>query len=362
MTTGALVAFELRRLSLPLATTFRTSFGTETVKDAVILRALADDGVEGWGECVAMSEPTYSEEYAAGAHAVLEHHLLPRAVAGRSLGEVIGHPMAKATVEMALLDLDLRRRNRSLASHLGATREFVDAGVSVGIQVDVATLISVVEGYLAEGYRRVKCKIEPGWDVEVMRELRRAVGPEVLLQVDANGAYTLDDAGHLSGLDELDLLLIEQPLDADDLEGSAELARRLATPICLDESITSPSRCRAALDLGSCSIVTIKAGRVGGLDAAVRIHDMCRDRDVPVWCGGMLETGLGRAANVALAALPGFRLPGDLSASRRWFAEDLTDAFELDDGRLRVPTGAGLGVTPRPEVLEAHTVYVSLVR
>jgi O-succinylbenzoate synthase len=221
-----------------------------------------------------------------------------------------------------------------------------------------------VEGYLAEGYRRIKCKIEPGWDVEPMRAVRAAVGPDVLLQVDANAAYSLsdDDVAALRALDDLGLLLIEQPLGEDDLRGHAALAAQLQTPICLDESITSVARLEEALEVGACSIVNIKAGRVGGLAEAVRIHDVCVARDVPVWCGGMLETGLGRAANVALASLPGFTLPGDLSASRRWFAEDLTEPFELEDGRLRVPTGPGLGVTPLPEVLAQRTVSVTLVR
>jgi len=345
-------------------TPFRTSFGTETDKDVVVLRAIVDggDAPDGWGECVALSEPTYSSEYAAGAHHVLEHHLLPRAVAGRPLDDVVGHPMAKATVELALLDAALRAEGRSLAAHLGGVRDHVDAGVSVGMQPTTADLVRVVDGYLAEGYRRIKCKIEPGTDVEPMRAVRAAVGPDVLLQVDANAAYTLDDAGTLAELDDLDLLLIEQPLPEHDLRGHAELARRLRTPICLDESITSLPTLVAALDAGACSIVNIKAGRVGGLGEAVRIHDECVARDVPVWCGGMLETGLGRAANVALAALPGFSLPGDLSASRRWFADDLTEPFELDDGRLRVPTGPGLGVEPRREVLEATTTSVTLVR
>jgi O-succinylbenzoate synthase len=342
---------------------FRTSFGTETEKDVVVVRALGDgDGPDGWGECVALSEPTYSAEYAAGAHHVLEHHLLPRVVAGRSMDEVVGHPMAKAAVELALLDAELRAAGVSLATHLGGVRDEVDAGVSVGMQPTTADLVRVVEGYLAEGYRRVKCKIEPGCDVTPMRAVRAAVGPSVRLQVDANAAYTLDDAEVLAELDDLDLLLIEQPLPEHDLRGHAELARRLRTPICLDESITSAASCAEALDLGACSVVNIKAGRVGGLAEAVRIHDLCVARDVPVWCGGMLETGLGRAANVALASLPGFTLPGDVSASRRWFAEDLTDPFELVDGRLRVPAGPGLGVVPRPEVLERATVSVTLVR
>jgi O-succinylbenzoate synthase len=343
-------------------TPFRTSFGTETEKDVVVVRYLRGDGAEGWGECVALSEPTYSPEYAAGAHHVLEHHLLPRALAGRPLDDVQGHPMAKAAVEMAVLDAELRASGTSLASHLGGVREAVDAGVSIGMANSTADLVAAVEGYLAEGYVRIKVKVEPGCDVEPVTAVRAAVGPDVRLQVDANAAYVIDDAEHLSRFDDLDLLLIEQPLSARDLRGHVELADRLRTPICLDESIESLDDARDALDMGACSIVNIKSGRVGGLAEAVRIHDLCRERGVPVWCGGMLETGLGRAANVALASLPGFTLPGDVSASRRWFAEDLTEPFELEDGQLRVPTGPGLGVTPLPSVLAARTTSVTLVR
>ena len=320
------------------------------------------DGAEGWGECVALTEPTYSSEYAAGAHHVLEHHLLPRALAGRGVGDVHGHPMAKAALEMAVLDADLRARGVSLASHLGGVRPAVDAGVSVGMTSSIDELVATVEAYLAEGYVRIKLKIEPGHDLEPVAAVRAAIGNGVLLQVDANAAYTLDDADHLARFDALGLLLLEQPLPARDLQGHAALAARLRTPICLDESIESFDDAAAALELGACSIVNIKSGRVGGLAEAVRIHELCLANAVPVWCGGMLETGLGRAANVALASLPGFTLPGDVSASRRWFAEDLTEPFELVDGQLRVPTGPGLGVEPVPSVLEARTVSVTTVR
>ena len=343
-------------------TPFRTSFGTETDKDVVVIRYLRADGAEGWGECVALSEPTYSSEYAAGAHHVLEHHLLPRVLAGRGVDDVLGHPMAKAALEMAVLDAELRSSGVSLASHLGGVRDAVDAGVSVGMAASVGELVSAVEAYLVEGYVRIKLKIEPGCDLEPVTAVRAAVGPDVRLQVDANAAYSVDDADHLAGFDELDLLLLEQPLAARDLRGHATLASRLRTPICLDESIESVTDLEEALDLGACSVVNIKAGRVGGLAEAVRIHDRCVARGVPVWCGGMLETGLGRAANVALASLPGFTLPGDVSASRRWFAEDLTEPFELVDGQLRVPTGPGLGVEPIPAVLAARTVSVTTVR
>jgi O-succinylbenzoate synthase len=363
---------ELRRVRMPLVAPFRTSFGTETHRDALIVRALTDVG-EGWGECVADVVPLYSSEYADGATHVLHHHLVPRlfalgdaltteGVAG-ALAPVQGHPMAKGALEMAVLDAELRAAGRSFAQRLGAVRTRVDCGVSVGIQPSTDALLETVSAYLDAGYRRIKLKIEPGLDVEPVRAVRRLVGDHVLLQVDANAAYRWrdDDVAALRALDDFGLLLVEQPLPPDDLAGHAALAHELATPVCLDESITSHTTTALALDLGACTIVNIKAGRVGGYLEAVRIHDLCRERGVAVWCGGMLETGLGRAANVALAALPGFTLPGDTSASNRYFADDLTEPFVLDDGRLAVPTGPGLGVEPRAEQLAAYTTRLEVV-
>ena len=241
---------------------------------------------------------------------------------------------------MAVLDAELRAAGVSLGDHLGAVRTEVDCGVSVGIHEDPAELVEVVSGYLAEGYRRIKLKIEPGYDVESVRAVRERF-PEILLQVDANTAYTLDDASQLAKLDEFELLLIEQPLQEDDVRGHAELARLVRTPICLDESITSSRSAADAIALGACRIVNIKAGRVGGYLEARRVHDVCAENGVPVWCGGMLETGLGRAANVALAALPNFTLPGDTSASGRYYAQDITEPFVLRDGRLDGSAGTG---------------------
>ena len=360
-------AVELRRVALPLVVPFRTSFGTQTVRDALLVRVLTPS-TEGWGECVALSEPLYSAEFVDGAELVIGRHLVPRLWAVEHPGElagalraVKGHPMAKAAVELAALDAWLRGTGKSLACHLGGVREAVDVGVSVGIAGSLGELVDQVEGYVADGYRRVKLKIEPGWDVAPVRAVRER-HPDLPLQVDANGAYRLEDAAALAALDGFDLLLIEQPLAEDDLRGHAELARRLATPICLDESITSLGSAVEAIESGACAIVNIKAGRVGGYLEATRIHDACVERSVPVWCGGMLETGIGRAANVALASLPGFTLPGDLSASSRYFHADLTAPFELEEGRLRVPEGPGLGVDPRPERLAELTTSVELLR
>ncbi|MEV5503531.1 o-succinylbenzoate synthase, partial [Nonomuraea fuscirosea] len=234
-------------------------------------------------------------------------------------------------------------------------RTRVPCGVSVGIMDSVPQLLDAVAGFIDEGYVRIKLKIEPGWDVEPVRAVRERFGDDLLLQVDANAAYSLTDARHLARLDPFDLLLIEQPLANDDLVQHAKLATQLRTPVCLDESIESAEHAAAAIALGSCSIINIKPGRIGGYLEARRIHDLCRANGVAVWCGGMLETGLGRAANVALAALPGFTLPGDTSGSRRYYATDVTEPFELADGHLEVPAGPGLGVEPIPAVLDEVT-------
>src|SRR5947199_703828 len=365
-----LTAVELRRISLPLVAPFRTSFGTELTKEAVLVRALTPDG-EGWGECVAMDAPLYSYEYVDTAADVMKRFLLPRLFAAGEgtagqvahvLEPIKGHPMAKAAVEMALLDAELRQAGQSLATFFGAVRDRVPSGVSVGIMDTIPALLDAVGAYLEAGYVRIKLKIEPGWDVEPVRAVRERFGDDVLLQVDANTAYTLGDARHLARLDPFDLLLIEQPLPEDDVRGHAELARQIRTPVCLDESIESARDAAEAIALGACAIVNIKPGRVGGYLEARRVHDVCVASGVPVWCGGMLETGIGRAANVALAALPGFTLPGDTSASDRYYKEDITEPFVLQNGRLRVPDGPGIGVAPLPDRLEACTTSVELVR
>ncbi|MGW6690858.1 o-succinylbenzoate synthase [Streptomyces sp. NPDC054961] len=352
---------ELRRIAMPLKAPFRTSFGEETARDVLLLRVETPDG-EGWGECVAMSEPRYNSEYVDGAAAAIRRFLvpaLPRHVRANTVATALepfkGHQMAKAALESAILDAELRASGQSLASCLGATRDRVPSGVSVGIMDSVPELLDAVEGFIAEGYLRIKLKIAPGWDVEPVRAVRERFGDALLLQVDANAAYTLADARHLERLDEFGLLLVEQPLADDDLVQHAELSRRLATPVCLDESVDSAAQAAAAISLGSCSIVNIKPGRVGGYLEARRIHDLCRAHGVAVWCGGMLETGIGRAANVALAALPGFTLPGDTSASSRYYAHDITPPFKLSDGHLDVPDGPGIGVEPVPAILDEVT-------
>ncbi|MFF2927416.1 o-succinylbenzoate synthase [Streptomyces celluloflavus] len=358
-----LAGVELRRIAMPLVAPFRTSFATLTDREVLLLRVETEHH-EGYGECVTMADPLYSSEYTAAAVDVLRSHLIPALTAlpsldpwavAPALAAFKGHRMAKAALETAVLDAWLRAHDLSLGQWLGATAERVPAGVSVGIMDSVPALLDAVEGYLSEGYLRIKLKIEPGWDVAPVRAVRERFGDDLLLQVDANTAYTLADAPQLARLDPYDLLLIEQPLDEEDIRGHAALAARVRTPICLDESIVSARSAADAIALGACSVVNIKPGRVGGYLEARRIHDVCAAHGVPVWCGGMLETGLGRAANVALAALPGFTLPGDTSASGRYYRTDITEPFVLADGHLDVPRGPGLGLTPVPERLTAVT-------
>ena len=361
---------ELRLVSLPLRSPFRTSFGEEGVKEAILVRVETAAGGFGWGECAASPDPRYSEEFNESAWLVLRDHLAPAVLAagdvdpasiGALVGWVRGNRMAKAALEMAVTDASLREGGLSLASFLGAERDRVACGVSVGIAPSVDALLQQVGGFVAQGYVRVKIKIEPGWDVVPTTAVREAY-PDVPLQVDANAAYRLTDLSVFEALDALDLVLIEQPLGHEDLLEHAALQRRISTPVCLDESIRSADDARAAIDLGACRVLNIKAGRVGGLLEAKRVHDVARERGIPVWCGGMLETGVGRAANLALAALPGFVLPGDTSASDRYFEDDLTEPFVLgEDGCIAVPTGPGLGVEPRPDRLEACTVRTERV-
>lgn len=352
-------AVEILRGAISLVAPFRTSFGSQESRDLLYLRVIGNDA-EGWGECVAMSSPSYSAEYVDGCEQMMRRFLLPLVTATASAETFVeqasafrGNLMAKATIEAALLDFRLRERNESLAHFLGATQQRVASGVSVGIQPSIDELIRVVDGYVREGYKRIKLKIEPGWDIEPVQAIRSTFGDGLLMQVDANAAYTIDDAQHLARLDEYHLLLIEQPLPEEDVVGHVTLARHLGTPICLDESITSFEVARGALDIGACSIINIKPGRVGGFLESKRIHDLCLERQVAVWCGGMLETGIGRAANLALAALPGFTLPGDTSASNRYFAHDVTEPFVLEDGYLTVPDGPGIGREPLSTILDS---------
>lgn len=361
---GRVERVELRRIALPLVSPFRTSFGVETDRDILLVRVdwRSADGTatEGWGECVALTEPTYSPEYVDGAQHVITEHMLDRLLTGDELhaadvatrlATLHGHPMAKGALEMALLDAQLRAAGVSFGEHIGATATTIPSGVSVGIHDDVDDLLETVQGYVDDGYVRIKLKIEPGADIEHVAAVRELIGPDMPLQVDANTAYARTDGRHLARLDEFDMLLIEQPLPEHDIVGHARLADEVETPICLDESLVSASGTADAIELGACEIVNIKPGRVGGYLEAVRIHDLCVDRGIPVWCGGMLETGIGRAANAMLAALPGFTLPGDISASTRFYERDIVvDPITIDDGHVTVPTDPGFGF----EIDQAH--------
>ena len=361
--------FELRRVAMPLVSPFRTSFGTQTARDILLVKVVTD-AANGWGECVTLPDPIYSPEYTEGAVDAMKRFLIPALAAsgvadapavGEALKKFKSHRMAKGALEMAVLDAELRAEGRSFARELGAVHDRVPCGVSVGIMESVPQLLDAVGGYLDAGYVRIKLKIEPGWDLEPVRAVRERFGDDVLLQVDANTAYTLRDARHLAKRDEFDLLLIEQPLEEEDMLGHADLAKVVKTPICLDETITSAQTAAAAIRLDATQVINIKPGRVGGYLEARRIHDLAAAHGVPVWCGGMVESGIGRAANVALASLPGFTLPGDVSASDRFYATDITPPFVMRDGHLEVPQGPGLGVEPIPEILDELTTSVEWV-
>jgi O-succinylbenzoate synthase len=361
---------ELRHLGMPLVSPFQTSFGIETQRDCILVM-IYTDGLIGVGECVASQSPGYSYETVWTAWEMMERFLTPPLL-GLKQVEVIeyreairqykGFPMARAGIEMALWDLAGKRTQTPLSRMLGGDKSKVAVGVSVGIQPNIASLIEKVGDYVASGYRRVKLKIEPGRDVTDVAAVRQAF-PNLELQVDANSAYTLDAVETFKALDEFELLMIEQPLGEDDLIDHQRLQKQLQTPICLDESILSAEHTRKALEIGACSIINIKAGRVGGLEEARAIHDLCLRQGVPVWCGGMLETGVGRAANLALASLPGFTLPGDISATQRYYSNDITqEVFELNsDSTIDVPQGHGLGITLNAEQIEAYTLRSMLV-
>jgi O-succinylbenzoate synthase len=360
---------ELRLVSMQLRERFEISSGGRADR-LPILVTTHGGGAVGWGECVAGEDPNYSSETTETAWHILTDFILP-AVVGRDAlrpedvlapaAWVRGHNMAKAAVEMAAWDLFARLGGVSLPDALGGSNTPVPVGVSIGLQPTDEALLERVADFVDKGYRRVKIKIKPGRDVAMLEKVRSRF-PGVALAADANAAYTLRDAGALAALDGLDLAMLEQPLAYDDLADHARLQERIATPICLDESIESERDAALALQLGACRIVNIKPGRVGGHASAKRIHDLCVGAGVPVWCGGMLESGIGRAHNVALASLPGFSLPGDISASRRYWERDIVyPEFELVDGTLRLPKGLGIAVEPDVERIDALTLRRAVV-
>ena len=360
-----LASIEVRLIKLTLVRPFETSFGRTDARIVPLVRMVAD-GVEGWGEIVAGHEPLFSAETITTARHVLADCFIP-ALLSRPLSSVDdvaaalrrfkGHQMAKAGLELAFMDLAARSRGISIREALGGTRGRVPVGVSLGIEKSIPALIEQVLAHVAQGYRRIKLKIKPGWDLDVVQAVREHYRTG-LLSVDANTAYTLAQTEHLKQLDAFDLLMIEQPLAHDDMVDHAVLQGAIRTAICLDESIVHTRAATHALGLGSCRLINIKIGRVGGYTEALGIHDLCLTQGAPVWCGGMLECGIGRAHNLALASLPNFSLPGDISASRRYWARDvITTPFEVAaDGTLEVPTGPGIGVEIDHAFLDEVTI------
>lgn len=356
---------EMFHLRMPLKSAFETSFGRSLTRDCILL-VLRADGVEGYGECVADWDAGYSYETVGTAWHIYKEFIFPTLQGAaidhpqdfqKLVAGIRGHRMAKAGVEMALWDIFGKQKQQSLKELFGGVRDKVDVGVSVGIQETPNKLVKTVEDYLVQGYRRVKLKIKPGRDVEDVKAVREHF-PDVRLQVDANSAYTLDTAQALLPLDEMNLLLIEQPLDEEDLWDHHLLQPSFRTPICLDESIVSVQHARQAIEMQACRVINIKAGRVGGLSQGIRIHDLCMAHRIPVWCGGMLETGVGRASNLALASLEGFTLPGDISATERYYDEDITcERFVLNpDSTIDVPNGWGLGVSLDRKMVEKYRI------
>jgi O-succinylbenzoate synthase len=362
---------QLRLIRLPLVAFFETSFGRVYDK-TFILVSLEGDGAQGLGECVAENDPYYSAETNVGAWHIIKDFLAPL-VLGKSfahprdifpaLKRVRGHNMAKAAVEMAAWDLAATHEDVSLSRLLGGTQTAIPSGVSIGIQDSLPQLADKVRKELEAGYRRIKIKVKPGWDFEAVEMVREYFGT-IPLMVDANAAYTLADAARLAMLDRFELMMIEQPLEYDDIRDHAMLQRRIATAICLDESIHSVRAAEDAIALEACRVINIKPGRLGGHAESIRVHDACANHNIPVWHGGMLESGIGRAHNIHLASLPNFSLPGDISASKRYFVPDLIDPpIEVSaDGLVAVPTGPGIGVNIDWERVASATIETYEVR
>ncbi|MBU0472735.1 MAG: o-succinylbenzoate synthase, partial [Bacteroidetes bacterium] len=357
---------ELRHVKMELITPFETSMGVELDEEHIII-AVYSEGIIGWGECVAEETPYYSSETVKTAWHILKDFLIPVILNKNinSIDEVIqlwnrirGHRMAKAGLESALWDLFAKSKNISLSKLLGGTKNSIEVGVSIGIQETPQILIDKVKQFLSDGYGRIKIKIAPGRDISYVKALRDEL-PNIRLQVDANSAYTLGNVNILTAFDSYNLELIEQPLAYDDIYEHSILAKKLKTPLCLDESIHSLGDTKAAVELGSCKIINIKPGRVGGYTESKKIHDYCQSNNIPVWHGGMLESGIGRAGNIALASLPNFILPGDISASKKYYKHDIIDpSFDINkDSTMNVPKGPGIGVEVIQSQLDVITIY-----
>ena len=362
---------ELRQINLPLLHPFETSLGRTTERQIILVRVVDRDGAEGWGECVADENPYYSEEWTGSAWPAIEQFIAPLIVktqfeSARDVAPIFAHirgnRMARAAVEAACWDLEAKRREMPLWQLLGGTQREIPAGVSIGLQPSNEALIRKIETELAAGYQRIKIKIKPGHDLGLVEAVRDRF-PDIALMADANSAYRLEDAAMLRKLDEFKLMMIEQPLAHDDIADHARLQQQIATPICLDESIRSAADARHAIELRACRIINIKMGRVGGLAEASAIERVCRENGVPVWCGGMLEAGIGRAHNIALSTLSGFTLPGDVSASSRYWSEDIIEppVTVTPRGTITPPSGAGIGFAIKRDRIERITVRATTV-
>jgi O-succinylbenzoate synthase len=359
-------SIELREIRLPLIHFFETSFGRTTERQIILVRVIDGDGAEGWGECTAGEGPFYSEEWTETAWATLKDFLAPMVVgrevetaAGTNelMKKVRGHRMAKAAIETACWDLESKRAGVPLWKHLGGVHEEIPCGVSIGIQDSRELLLEKIARELAAGYQRIKIKIKPGWDIDVVRRVRERY-PDILLMADANSAYTLADVAFFKALDEFNLMMVEQPLAHDDMFDHAELQKQIKTPICLDESVHSAEDARHAIEIGACRIINVKLGRVGGHAEAKRVESACRQVAVPVWCGGMLESGIGRAHNIAMATLAGFTLPGDVSASGRYWHEDIIEppVTVSERGTIAAPDNPGIGFEVNRSRVDSLTI------
>ena len=362
----------LRHLKLDLLHAFTTSFGTEYDRELILIEVISDDGISGWAESVAMLDPLYNEETLKTNWHILEDYLIPillkneirhpDELSEKYFNHIRGNYMAKAALEGAVWDLHAKKQNVSLSKALGGNKIEIEVGVSIGIQNSIDQTLNIIESRLEEGYKRFKLKIKPGWDVELIDSVRK-VYPNIPLMADANSAYTIQDMKRLAALDDYDLMMIEQPLSYNDIIDHANLQAILKTPICLDESIHSLEDARKAIKLGSCKIINIKIGRVGGLTQSKKIHDLCQEHGIPLWCGGMLETGIGRAHNIAITSLPNFVLPGDTAASSLYWAEDIIEPeVTVENGIISVPTSPGIGYKPNKEKINKYTLHTQTYR
>lgn len=362
----------LRHLKLELLHPFTTSFMTEYDRDFILVQAISEDGITGWAESVAMVDPLYNEETVKTNWHILEDYLIPIVLnneinhpdelSEKYFNHIRGNYMAKAAIEGAIWDVYAKQENNSLSNVLGGIKKQIEVGVSIGIKDSIEETLDIIAARLEEGYKRVKLKIKPGWDIELIDEVRK-VYPEIPLMADANSAYTLNDMDRLAAMDDYSLMMIEQPLAYNDIIDHAELQSRLKTPICLDESIHSLEDARKALKLGSCKIINIKIGRVGGLTQSRKIHDLCLEQGIPLWCGGMLESGIGRAHNIAITSLPNFVLPGDTAASSLYWAEDIIEPeVTVENGLINVPNALGIGYEASMEKINKYTIFSKTYR